>query len=79
MEPQLVSGFLDFISPKVSSLESYKISLEKYNYLKQFQLPIDVLTFDFLPIDQEKVNVQDAPEDGCYMYGLYLDGCKFNN
>jgi len=42
-------------------------------------MPIDILTFDFMPINQEKVNVNEAPEDGCYIYGLYLDGCKFND
>ena len=25
------------------------------------------------------INVNEAPENGCYIYGLYLDGCKWND
>jgi len=27
---------------------------------------------------QDKFNINISPDDGCYIYGLFLDGCKFN-
>lgn len=37
--------------------------------------------FDFNTIDEEnkEVDVTQQPEDGIYIYGLYLDGARWNN
>jgi dynein heavy chain len=48
------------------------------NYARQNKLAIDKLTFDFQvmnrPVDKAKV----APKAGCYIYGLYLEGARWD-
>jgi len=47
------------------------------NYARKYTIAIDKLDFDF-----EAMNVNDPPmqrpEDGAYIYGLYLEGAKFD-
>lgn len=47
------------------------------NYARQKQLPIDTLSFAFhvLNVDQSTL---EKPESGCYIYGLYLEGAKWD-
>jgi dynein heavy chain, axonemal len=51
------------------------------NYSRKYKLPIDTLTFDFMVINanESEYNVSVEPEDGCYTYGLYLEGCRWNS
>lgn len=43
---------------------------------------IDTLAFDFVMIRRPKdpyYDVNEAPENGCYIYGLFLDGCRWDD
>jgi len=46
----------------------------------KYKIPIDTLTFDFAVMDLKdpSVDLNKAPTDGCYTWGLFLDGCKWN-
>ena len=48
-------------------------------YARKNQIPIDMLNFCykfFNFIDHE--NVSNPPENGAYIYGLYIEGCRFD-
>ena len=39
------------------------------------------MTFDYVPFNSEDKHTYDnsiKPTDGCYIYGLFLDGAKWN-
>lgn len=49
------------------------------NYARKYKTPIDILgfAFEFLDfVEIEKVHTQ--PEDGCYIYGLFVEGCRYD-
>jgi len=49
------------------------------NYARRHGIAIDKLQFEFLVIDNVKVSeVTSKPEDGCYVYGLYLEGARWD-
>jgi dynein heavy chain len=39
------------------------------------------LTFDFkvIPEDSKDYDVNKSPEDGCYIFGLYFDGARWDD
>ena len=40
---------------------------------------IDNLQFEFIPVNPNAKNVNEAPRDGSYVRGLYLEGAKWNS
>ncbi|XP_012251165.2 dynein axonemal heavy chain 7-like isoform X2 [Athalia rosae] len=48
----------------------------KQNYARKYHVPIDLLIYDFIP--QKESSFDKPPEDGIYIYGLFLDGARFN-
>ncbi len=51
----------------------------KQNFARKYQIPIDTLTFDNQPIPASGgLDIEVAPENGCYLYGLYIECAKWN-
>ena len=48
----------------------------RQNYARKHSIPIDLLVYDFVPL--KETSFAQPPEDGIYVYGLYLDGARFN-
>jgi len=52
------------------------------NYARKTGIAIDTLGYDFYVIKKEndpKCDITKAPADGCYVYGLFLDGCRWDD
>jgi len=52
------------------------------NYSRKTGKAIDTLTYDFAVIKRPadpRYDVNIAPANGCYVYGLFLDGCRWDD
>ena len=48
------------------------------NYARKYQFPIDTVSFSFVMREEAVEELTTKPEDGCYIYGLFLEGCRWN-
>jgi len=48
------------------------------NFARKNKLPIDTVAFAFNMMSEEHESVTAAPEDGVYVYGVFLEGARFN-
>ncbi|XP_076648121.1 dynein heavy chain at 36C [Halictus rubicundus] len=48
----------------------------RQNYARKYSIPIDLLIYDFIPL--KGTTFAQPPADGIYVYGLFLDGARFN-
>eukprot|EP01035_Chromulina_nebulosa_P020290 gene20290-26338_t len=48
------------------------------NYARKYRFPIDVVTFSFVMRDEAVEELTTKPEDGCYIYGLFLEGARWD-
>jgi len=52
----------------------------KQNYARKHVIAIDELNFEYKMYDEISPNeVNEKPEDGCYCYGMYLEGARWNS
>jgi len=49
------------------------------NYARKHVIPIDHLSFDFIVKDDLNLeDIKERPADGCYIYGLWLEGARWD-
>jgi dynein heavy chain len=48
------------------------------NYARKAVISIDTISFDFLVMKQPVDELKERPENGCYIYGLYLEGARWD-
>ena len=49
------------------------------NFARKYQLAIDSVNFDFVVMQREGASdIHKKPEDGCYIYGLFLEGAGWD-
>jgi dynein heavy chain len=48
------------------------------NYARKCKFPIDIVSFSFVMRDEGVEELTVKPEDGCYVYGLFLEGARWD-
>jgi len=49
------------------------------NYARKNKIPIDRIAYDYIIRDDiQHTDIKEAPSGGCYIYGLFLEGCKWD-
>ena len=48
------------------------------NYARKYRYPIDTVAFSFVMRDELAENLTEKAEDGCYIYGLFLEGARWD-
>ena len=51
----------------------------KQNYARKYTIAIDTIDFGFAVVNEEKTDLTKQPEDGVYIWGLYLEGCRWDD
>lgn len=52
----------------------------KQNHARKYVIPIDQIVFDFEVVSNpEKTDTSQKAPDGCYINGLYIEGCRWDS
>ncbi len=82
---KMMTDWVEFGTPKVMWISGFFfpqafLTGVRQNFARKYQLPIDQIEYDFLMKDNFKddgSDVEAKPEDGCYIWGLQLEGARF--
>jgi dynein heavy chain len=48
------------------------------NYARKYRYPIDTVSFSFVMRDEPYEDLKKKADDGCYIYGLFLEGARWD-
>jgi dynein heavy chain len=48
------------------------------NHARKYHIPIDTLSFQYLMLSYDVKEIKTKPENGCYTYGLFIEGARWN-
>eukprot|EP00968_Pinguiococcus_pyrenoidosus_P017694 scaffold1786_cov250-Pinguiococcus_pyrenoidosus.AAC.1 len=48
------------------------------NHARKYQMPIDTVTMSYGMMKEAVEEIQEAPSDGCYIYGIFLEGARWD-
>jgi dynein heavy chain len=48
------------------------------NFARKHKIPIDQASFEFQFLTETREQLRQAPDDGCYIYGLYVEGARWD-
>ena len=51
----------------------------KQNYARKYKIAIDLLDYDFEVMNMNEEDVSEPPNEGIYVTGMFLEGCKWNS
>ncbi|XP_025097584.1 dynein heavy chain 1, axonemal-like [Pomacea canaliculata] len=49
------------------------------NYARKVKIPIDTIGFDFQAMKEPVKSISAGPEDGCYIYGMFVEGARWDS
>ncbi|CDJ66341.1 Dynein heavy chain 3, axonemal, related [Eimeria necatrix] len=50
------------------------------NYARKYRVAVDRLSFAFTILkDKDDSSIKQAPEDGCFVQGIFLEGCRWDS
>ncbi|VUZ49159.1 unnamed protein product, partial [Hymenolepis diminuta] len=48
------------------------------NFARKYSVPVDTVSFNFKVMKEGFGELRQVPKDGCYIHGLFLEGCRWN-
>lgn len=51
----------------------------KQNFARKYTIAIDLISWDYEIQDEVKFDKSSSAPDGAFVYGLFLEGCRFDN
>ena len=81
---QFINNWIDTGVPKVFWISGFYfpqafLTGSLQNFARKYQLPIDIVSFNFNLLETPYETITEKPEDGVYIRGLFLEGARWDS